>query len=254
MRETLVVFRRELQSYFLSPIAYVFGVLFLALQLLVAGLITLRQGGQASLQAFFGWLPFVLLLFLPGLTMRLWAEERKLGTLELLMTFPVRIQQLVFGKFLAAVTYLAVVLLFTLGLPLTLAAYGRLDWAPVPWGYLAALLMAGSYIAVGMFWSSMTRDQIVALLLALVSLLVLYALGYPGIIEWLGPQLSELTPFWARVAVVTMELLNGISPYKYFDSIARGVLDTRDLVYYACFCGFFLYANALVLHGRRHKG
>src|SRR5687767_7565140 len=111
MHESMVIFRRELKSYFLSPIAYVFGVLFLALLLGFAVPSTLQHGGQASMQYFFGLLPLVFLVFLPGLTMRTWAEERKMGTLELLMTFPVTLPQLVVGKFAAALAYLALVLL-----------------------------------------------------------------------------------------------------------------------------------------------
>ena len=244
MHEVAVIFRRELKSYFLSPIAYVFGALFLGVLLFVASSALLIHGQQASMQGFFGLLPFIFLFFLPGLTMRLWAEERKSGTLELLMTFPVRIGQLISGKFLAALVFLALMLVFTLGLPLTLTVYGTLDWGPVLGAYLATLLLAGSYLAVGMFWSSMTRDQIVALLLALVTLFVLFALGYPAFLEWVAASL----PSWA------IDLLSGISPNKYFDSIARGVIDTRDIVYFACFCGFFLHANALVLHARRQKG
>ena len=244
MRETMVIFRRELKSYFLSPIAYVFGLLMLVVLLYLAVYSTLQHGAQTSMQGFFGMLPIVFMVFLPALTMRLWAEERKLGTIELLMTFPVRIGDLVLGKFGAAVVFLGFLLLMTLGLPLTLGAYGRMDWPPVVGAYLASLLFAGSFVAVGMFWSSTTRDQIVAMLLSLVSLLLLYVMGYPVLIDWM----TGWTSGWM------IDAINGISPYKYFESIARGVLDTRDIVYFACFCGFFLYANALVLHARRHKG
>jgi ABC-2 type transport system permease protein len=244
MRETLVVFRRELRSYFLSPIAYVFGILMVSVLLYYVTEATLQNGARATAEPLFGTLPFMLVLFLPGLTMRLWAEERKLGTLELLMTFPVRVGQLVLGKFLACVAYLAIVLLLTVGLPLTLGAYGKLDWTPVLGSYLASLLFAGSFVAVGMFWSSTTRDQMVAMLLSLVSLFVLYQLGNPQNIEYA----SGWMPAWL------VDVVNGLSPHKYFVSIARGVLDTRDLVYFACFCGFFLYANALALEARRTKG
>ncbi len=244
MRECAVIFQRELKSYFLSPIAYVFGILLVSVLLYYTTEAALQNGARASAEALFATLPFMLVLFVPGLTMRTWAEERKLGTLELLMTFPVTIPQLVAGKFLASVVYLGVVLALTIGLPLTLGAYGKLDWTPVLGSYLASLLFAGSFVAVGMFWSSLTRDQIVAMLLSLVSLFVLYQLGNPANIEYA----SGWMPAWL------VDLINGISPFKYFVSIARGVLDTRDLVYFACFCGFFLYANALVLHARRQKG
>lgn len=239
----LVIFRRELVSYFLSPIAYVFGVLFLTVLLFLSAQSTLVHNAQASMQAFFLYLPWIFLIFLPGLTMRLWAEERKLGTIELLLTFPVRPGQVVMGKFLAVLTYLAFVLLLTFGLPLTLGAYGSVDWPPVLGAYLASLLFAGSFVAVGMFWSSMTKDQIVALLASVVSLAVLFLLGYPTLIEFFGANLPP----------VVADVLNGLSPFKYFQSIARGVFDTRDFVYFACFCGFFLYCNVLVLKVRRES-
>ncbi|HZN39315.1 MAG TPA: ABC transporter permease [Planctomycetota bacterium] len=244
MRETLVIFRRELKSYFTSPIAYVFGVLFLGFLLFFSSQSSLQHGAQASMQSFFGLLPFLFLFFLPALTMRLWAEERKLGTIELLMTFPVRVSQLVLGKFGAVVAYLGLVLLLTLGLPITLGVFGRVDWPPVIAAYVASLLFASSFVAVGMFWSSTTRDQLVAVIVSLVSLVVLYGLGYPILIEWM----ADWMPAWG------VDVLNATSPYRYFESISRGVLDTRDIVYFACFCGFFLYANALVLETRRHRG
>jgi ABC-2 type transport system permease protein len=244
MRETLVVMRRELRSYFVSPIGYVLGALILGTSLFL-GIGAIAQGALSSASGFFSWFPIVFLLFLPFLTMRLWAEERKLGTLELLMTFPVRIGQLIAGKFLAAMFFLAVLLLLTLGYPLVLDHYGDLDWGPVVGAYLGALLMAGSYIAVGMFFSSLTRDQIVAGILSLFVLVALFLLGWPGFL-----QLVERTgaPDWL------VGLLGGLSPFKYFMSIARGVFDTRDLCYYAVFCGFFLHLNALVLRGRRLRG
>lgn len=243
MREGLVIFRRELRAYFLSTIAYVFGLLFLGILIYYAADL-LQHGSQARMDGFFLILPFVLLFFVPVLTMRSWAEERKLGTLELLMTFPVKVSHLVLGKFVAALVYLAFLLLLTLGLPLTMHAYGGMDWPPLLGSYFASVLFAGAFVAIGMFWSSVTRDQIVAALLAMASLFVLHRIGDPRTIE----LANEWAPAWL------VDLLNGISPYKYFVSIARGVLDTRDIVYFTCFCGFFLYANALVLHSRRQKG
>jgi ABC-2 type transport system permease protein len=244
MREAAVVFRRELKSYFFSPIAYVFGILLVSVLLYYTTEAALQQGARADASVLFLTLPLMLVLFLPGLTMRLWAEERKMGTLELLMTFPVTAWQLVLGKFLAAVAYLGVVLLLTVGLPLTLGAYGKLDWTPVLGSYVASLLFAGGFVAVGMFWSSLTREQIVAAVLAGTSLFVLYLIGYPAVLEY--------TQGWMPAWLI--DLVSGISPFKYFASIARGVIDTRDLLYFACFCGFFLYANTLVLHARRQKG
>lgn len=244
MHEMVVILRRELKSYFLSPIAYVFGGLFLAAMMYFGTERLFTPRGPARLDSFFGNFPFLFLLFLPALTMRLWAEERKQGTLELLMTFPVTVAQLIAGKFVAALSFLAVLLLLTFGLPVTIGMFGELDWGPVLCAYLAALLMSGAYIAVGMFCSSLSRDQIIALLVALIVLLALYLLGSPMVLVNLGGYLPE----WMAA------ILGGLSPYAYFSSIARGVFDTRDFIYYLCFCGFFLYANALVLNGRRVRG
>ncbi|MCA8943540.1 MAG: ABC transporter permease subunit [Planctomycetes bacterium] len=244
MRETAIVMRRELRSYFVSPIAYVFGVLFLGFLLFIATEV-IRDGQQASALPFFAMMPYLFIVFLPALSMRLWAEERKLGTLELLMTFPASVPQLIAGKFLAAMLFLAIIIAMTIGYPITLSIYGNLDWGPVIGAYLASFLMAGAYLSIGMFWSSMTRDQIVAMLLSLVTLAALFFLGLPNFLEWLADL-----GLWTWLIGV----LNGISPFKYFSSIARGVIDTRDIVYYMSFCGFFLYANYLVLQGRRVKG
>lgn len=244
MHEVAILARRELKSYFASPIAYVFGLLFLLVVTYLTAQTMFVHGQLASMQGFFNTLPMIFLFFLPALTMRLWAEERKLGTLELLMTFPISVRQMIAGKFIAAMAYLAMVMVLTLGLPITLSIYGDLDWGPVISAYLASFLMAAAYVAVGMFCSSLTRDQIVALLLALVTLLLLFLLGSP-IVQL---SLSEVLPEWV------VGILAAVSPYQYFGSIARGVLDTRDFVFYICFCGFFLYMNAMVLQGRRLKG
>ncbi len=244
MREVGIIIGRELRSYFVSPIAYVFGGLFLLVLCYLSVTGILVQGQQANLQGFFQLLPVVYLFFLPALTMRLWAEERKLGTLELLMTFPVTVSQLIAGKFLAALIYLALVMLLTLALPFTVSMFGNLDWGPVLSAYIASFLMAGAYLAVGMFCSALTRDQIVALLVALVMLLALFLIGSP----FVQVHLTSLLPDWM------VEMLSAASPYQYFASISRGVLDSRDFIFYALFCGFFLHLNALVLQGRRMKG
>ena len=244
MREAAVIASRELRSYFVSPIAYVFGALFLLVINYLSVQQMLEHGRPASMQPFFSLLPIIFLFFLPALTMRLWAEERKLGTLELLMTFPVTVGQLIAGKFTAALLYLGIVMLLTLGIPLTMGTFANVDWGPIVMAYVASMLMAGAYLAVGMFCSSLTRDQIIALLLALVMLLGLFLLGSPFIQVYLSEVLPE----------TVVEMLAAISPYQYFNSIQRGVIDTRDFVFYLAFCGFFLHLNALVLQGRRMKG
>ena len=242
MRETLVVFRRELKSYFSSPIAYVFGALFL----LVIGYLTynLDPNQQASMQVFFTWLPVLFAMFLPALAMRLWAEERKLGTLELLLTFPVTVPQLILGKFLAVLVYLTLLLILTLPYPFVLWVYGNLDWGPVILGYVGTLFLASVYVAISMVFSSLTREQIVAWLLGLVTLLFLTIIGIPAI------QIR----FQDVVPDVVIAFFNAISPFTYFASITRGVLDSRDVLYFALFSALFLYANGLVLQGKKING
>lgn len=247
MRETIIVMQREMKAYFCSPIAYVFGLLFLFILCGVGAVFTLNPGFPADMSNWFVALPLVFLFFIPALTMRLWAEERKAGTLELLLTFPVTIPQLIAGKFLASMSYLALLLLLTLGLPITMGSVGTLDWYPVIATYFAALLMAASYVAVGMFWSSVTRDQIIALILSVVMLGLLYLVGV-----W-GPLLIGEVPVWLGGDHVVLFIL-ALSPQQYFGSISRGVADTGDLVFYAAFCVFFLHANALVLYGKKVKG
>lgn len=247
MRETVIVMRRELRAYFQSPLAYVFGCAFLVIQLYLSTALfgIVSHGGRADLTPFFRLLPLVYIVFLPALSMRLWAEERKLGTLELLLTFPARTWGLILGKFLAALAVMAVLLAFTLGLPLTLDAVADLDWRPVIGGYLAALLLAAAYLAVGMFFSSITSDQLVALLAAFFTLLALVG---PAT-TWGGMVLEA-----AGLPPRAVGFLAGLSPLSYFRSIARGVLDLGDLVYYVAFCGFFLHLNTLVLRARRERG
>jgi ABC-2 type transport system permease protein len=247
MHETVTIMRRELKSYFYSPIAYVFGALFLGI-VCALGSLGLRHGFQARLGGFFQMLPIVFLFFLPALTMRLWAEERRAGTLELLLTFPVTIRQLIAGKFLASMTYLTLLLALTLGLPLTMSFYGELDWSQVGVTYLASLLLAAAYVSIGMFWSSLTRDQVIAFLACVVTLFLLFFGA-----DLLNYFFSGEVP-WLLGGSYTVYVLGALSPKGYFDSISYGVADTGDLVYYVSFCAFFLHANALVLQGKRVKG
>lgn len=246
MGELLVVTRRELSAMFVSPIAYVVGSLFLALQfgwvVLVLG--GLKDGAQADTQPFFGLLAITLLFFAPGLTMRMWSEERRSGTLELLLTFPVSTVRLVLGKFLAGLGFVALLLVLTLIYPVLLSVLGELDWGRTLAGYLGALMLAGAYLAMGMFWSALTRDQIVALLLGMMSLVLLGMASLPTVSALLGRFLPE----------VVLGALQAISPVEHFASTARGVLDSRDAVYYLVFMGVFLHANTMVLEHRRNRG
>jgi len=239
--DTLVILKREFRSYFLSPIAYVVGALFLGIGgwLFFEGLFfDTGQAAEAKMESYFGLLPLFFMVLVPALSMRLWAEERKLGTLELLMTFPVKTMHLILGKFCGALCFVAVLLALTLFYPVTLASLGNLDWGPVLGGYLATLLLAASYLALGMFISSLTQDQIIALLVTVSVLLLLILMRQVGML---------IGPWWAEVFAIA-------SPREHFSSIARGVIDLRDMLYYGAFCGFFLYLNSLVLEAKKQVG
>ncbi len=229
---------RELRAYFNSPIAYVFLLVFAGAALFTfynVGAFFSR--GRADLRALFDAIPFLMVLLVPALTMRLWAEESKQGTFEVLLTLPAQDYELVTGKFLASWALLATGLALTLVLPFTVAGLGDLDWGPVVGGYLGALLLGAAYLAVGQFVSATTENQILAFILALVICLGLYGLG--------------LEAFAGLFPDRTASVLRAIGTGSRFESIARGVIDLRDLVYYLSLTGFFLAASVAALRVRR---
>jgi len=229
---------RELRSYFNSPIAYVFLLVFAGSALFTffnVGAFFSR--GIADLRPLFDAVPFLMVLLVPALTMRLWAEESKQGTIEVLMTLPARDYELVAGKFVASWALLAGGLGLTLGLPFTVATLGDLDWGPVLGGYLGAVLLGAGYLAVGQFVSATTENQILAFILALVICLGLYGVG--------------LETFAGLFPDRTAGILRAIGTGSRFESIARGVVDARDLVYYVSLTVFFLAASVSALRIRR---
>lgn len=217
MNAVLTIARRELSAYFSSVTAYIVIVLFL---LIAGGLFWLEFFSAAmtelSMRSFFARAPFFLAFFAPAIAMGLLSEERRSRTLELLMTLPVTDGQIVLGKFLAATGLLAAVLLATFPYPWTLAQLGALDWGPVIGGYVGLLLLGASYIAIGVLVSSMTRDQIVAILVTFFICFVLYILG-------------ELAAYTSGAVADVMRYL---SSSAHFENISRGVIDSRDVVYY----------------------
>lgn len=229
---------RELRAYFNSPIAYVFLLVFAGAALFTffnVGAFFSR--GRADLRPLFDAVPVLMVLLVPALTMRLWAEERKQGTMEVLLTLPARDHELVAGKFLASWALLAVGLALTLALPLTVAALGDLDWGPVAGGYVGALLLGAAYLAVGQFVSATTENQILAFILALVICLAFYGVG--------------IEAFAGLFPDRTAAILRAVGTGSRFESVARGVIDLRDLVYYVSLTGFFLAGCVGVLHARR---
>lgn len=217
MKQILVITQKELRGYFGSPMALIFVGVFLAVTMFTFFWIdTFFARGLADVRPLFRWLPLLLIFLVASLTMRQWSEEEHSGTLEILLTLPLRIWQPVLGKFLAVLALVGVALLLTLNLPITAAVLGNLDWGPVVGGYLAALLLAAAYTATGLFISSRTDNQIVALILTVAVAGLLYLLGTRGLTEFTGTTLGEI--------------LRGLATGSHFESIERGVIDLRDLV------------------------
>jgi ABC-2 type transport system permease protein len=235
------VARRELAGYFATPVAYVFIVIFL----MMAGALTFTIGGffargQADLGPFFTFVPWLFLFLVPALTMRLWAEERRLGTIELLLTLPLPQWQAVVGKFLAAWAFCAIALALTFPLVLTVNFLGRPDNGVIAAGYVGCLLVAGAYLAVGAAMSAMTKNQVIAFVLAVAVCFLFAAAGSPVVTEFL----SQRIPLLAEVA-------RGVSVTERFNALTRGVIALRDVVFFASFMGFFLFLNAVVIDHRK---
>jgi ABC-2 type transport system permease protein len=229
---------RELRSYFNSPIAYIFLLVFVGTALFTFfNVNAFFARGQSDLRGLFEAIPLLMLLLVPALTMRLWAEEAKSGTLELLLTLPAKDVELVSGKFLASWALLAVALGITLPLAVTVSTLGNLDWGPVIGGYVGALLLGAAYLAVGQFVSALTENQILAFIMALVLCMTLYGLG------------TEL--FTGLFSDRTAAALRGLGTGSRFASIARGVIDLRDLLYYVSLTLFFLGLSVGALRAKR---
>lgn len=235
MSNVLAVFRKEFQTYFNSTIAYVFITIFLLVTVWLF-FTSFFLVNQATLRDFFGLIPLVFLLFVPAVSMRLWAEERKLGTLELLMTLPVTESQVVLGKYLASLAFLGVSLLLTVPLAIVVEALGSPDWGPIVGGYLGALLLGGAYLAIGLYISSLTENQIVAFIISAISCFLLFIIGEDIILYKLP---TFIRPFCQALGLGA-----------HFDSIGRGVIDSRDIIFYVSLIGFFLYLNVRAIERR----
>ncbi len=238
MKKLLSITKKELKLYFGSPMALIFVGVFLVLTLFVFFWVdSFFARGIADVRALFEWMPLLMILLVAALTMHQWSREEESGNLQVLLTMPVRLLELVAGKFLSALALVAVALALTLFLPFTVASLGSLDWGPVVGGYLATLLLASSYIAIGLFLSSRTDNQLVALIGTVVVCGLFQAVGSPAITDLVGASAGDM-----------MRLFGTGSR---FESIERGVIDLRDLVYYASLTLFFLAANVLSLESKR---
>lgn len=240
VRNVLLVAGREARSAFDSPIAYVFIVLFLAITT-SSFLATFFAIGLADVRGIFDLMPWTFLFFLPALTMRLWSEEHKTRTIELLLTLPLRTWEVVLGKFVAALAILALALALSAVLPATVSLYGDLDWGAVAASYLGALLLGSCYIAIGLVASYATESQPVAFIAAAVAAFVLLVAGHPVVVR----LVEGAAPGPIAIVLATIGLAS------HYESIARGVLDSRDIIYYICVTAVLLHANAILAEHRR---
>ena len=234
--------KRELGAYFTSPIAYVFIVIFLVL----AGVFTFQVGGffergQADLQAFFRWHPWLYLVLIPAISMRLWAEERNSGSIELLMTLPITLGQAVAGKFLAAWVFAGIALLLTFPIWITVNYLGSPDNGAIVAAYIGSWLMAGGFLAIGTCLSAATRNQVIAFITAALVCFVFLLAGFPFVLDFVRGILPQ--------AIV--EAIASLSFFTHFDAISKGVIDLRDLIYFGALIGFWLTATALVLEMKK---
>ena len=238
------VMRRELRSYFVTPVAYVFLVIFLVL----AGILTFYAGdfyerGQADLQPFFMMHPWLYLILVPAITMRMWAEESKGGTLELLLTLPLTLWQAMLGKFFAAWLFIGLALVLTFPIWITVNYLGSPDNGVIVAGYLGSWLMAGSFIAIGACLSALTRSQVVAFILSALVCVLLILVGQPQVLDFFSGALPR-------------RLINAVahlSMLRHFEAIARGVLDVRDLLYFLLSTIGWLLAGVLLLDLKRTR-
>ncbi|MDE0407773.1 MAG: ABC transporter permease subunit [Alphaproteobacteria bacterium] len=232
------VFRREFAGYFITPVAYVFIVIFLAL----AAALTFYVGsfferGRADLLSFFQWHPWLYLFFMPAISMRLWAEERKTGTIELFLTLPVSTAAAVVGKFLAAWVFAGLALALTFPIWLTVNYLGEPDNGVIAASYIGSFLLAGAYLAIGSCLSALTRNQVIAFVLTVTVCFLFNVLG-AGTLQ---PVLGDAVP------AALLETLASFSLLSHFNNIVKGVIDLRDLAYYALAIGVWLAAAAITV-------
>jgi ABC-2 type transport system permease protein len=244
VRPVVAVMRRELRSYFVTPVAYVFLVIFLVL----AGILTFYVGdfyerGQADLQPFFVMHPWLYLILVPAITMGMWAEEAKGGTLELLLTLPLSLWQAMLGKFFAAWVFIGLALALTFPIWITVNYLGAPDNGVILAGYLGSWLMAGTFIAIGACLSALTRSQVVAFILTALVCVLLILIGQPQVLDF----------FQGTVPRKLVNAVAHLSMLRHFEAIARGVLDLRDVIYFLLSSIGWLVAGVVLLDLKRTR-
>jgi ABC-2 type transport system permease protein len=239
----MTVFRRELKSYFESPVAYVFMIVMLVL----TGFLTFFSftryfdRGIADMQSFFFWIPWVFLVLVPASTMGLWAEERRTGTIELLLTMPITLFQAILGKFLAAWTFMTIGLALTFPMIVTTCYLGNPDMGPIWGAYAGSVLMLGAYVAVGMLMSSMTRSQVIGFVLSALTCLLFALAGFSPVTT----MFDKWAPSWVVDAVAAVGFMS------HFDSLQRGVIDIGDIAYFLTVMVFMICGTHVVLDNRK---
>lgn len=244
MRKTFAIAARELRSYFATPVAYVFIVIFVAL----SGALTFYVGGflqrrEATLEAFFLFHPWLYLLLIPAVSMRLWAEERKTGTIELLLTLPLSTGAAVVGKFLAAWVFVAVALLATTPLWLTVSVLGSPDHGVIAGSYAGSLLMAGAFLAIGSCMSALTRNQVIAFILAATVCFLFTMSGLDLVLD----AVRAILP--AAVA----EVVASLSFLAHFGTVSKGLIELRNVVFFLSMIAFWLFATTVAVDTRKGR-
>ena len=236
MENILTITKKEFRSYFISPIAYIFITVFLVISnfLFFQSFFLINQ---ADMREYFSLLPWIFLFFIPAITMRSWAEEKRGKTLELLLTWPLSDIEVVIGKYLASLAFLFVAILSSLTIPITIAILGSPDMGPIIGGYVGALLMGGAYLAIGLWISSHTENQIIAFIVGVVASFIMFIIG--------NPFVTMAVPGWM------VPLFSYLGLGNHFQSIERGVIDSRDIIYYLSVIGFFLFLNVQSLGSRK---
>jgi ABC-2 type transport system permease protein len=240
----MAVTRREMTGYFASPVAYVFLVIYLLLSgffTFMVGRFPFFKAGQASLVTFFIWQPWLFLFLVPAVGMRLWSEERRMGTIELLLTMPITAWQAIVGKFVASWLFLALALVLTFPLWMTVNYLGDPDNGVILASYVGCLLLAGAYLAVSCMTSALTRNQVVSFILSVVTCLFLILAGFPPVTNLLSQWASP----WLVQGVASFSVIT------HFESFQKGLFDSRDLIFFLSLCGFSLFTTGVILRGHR---
>ena len=240
LNNIVAIFKKEWGSYFSSPIGYVFIIFYsLVANSFFFFINNFFEAGQVTMRGYFSLLPWLFLFFVPSITMRLWSEEKRLGTIEFLLTSPITEAQITLGKFLASFCFLGVTLATSLSIPFSLSIIGNADGGVIIGSYIGALLMGAAYLSIGLYCSSFTSNQVVAFIISLAVILVLLLLG--------------LVPVYLGSIGFLVDICNYLSLYTHFNNIARGVIDSKDLVYYTSVITLFLFLNIKHIQTRKWR-